>query len=76
LRLRLALGEHQRRFLFGQDLELFLLFSDLHRRLLGPCWELVGACLVGRTALRNVSSIDPQEQSKVKGCSAAASGSR
>jgi hypothetical protein len=41
LPLRLTLGEHHRRLLLfgGQDLELFLLFSDAHRQPLGTLAE-------------------------------------
>jgi hypothetical protein len=50
---RLALGEHQRLFLFGgEDLKLFLLFSDLHRQLLGMlAGSLSAAVWLGAYAL-------------------------
>jgi hypothetical protein len=68
----LALGEHQRLFLFGQDLELFLLFSDLHRQLLGMlAGSLSAAVLSAHPHWADASSIDPQPGSEVKGCSAA-----
>jgi hypothetical protein len=49
---RLALGQRQRRFLVRQDLELFLLFSDVHRRLLGlPAGSLSAAVWLRAPAL-------------------------
>jgi hypothetical protein len=45
-----VLGDHQRLLLLlgWEDLELLLLFSNVHRQLLGDAyWELVGGGLVG-----------------------------
>jgi hypothetical protein len=47
---RLVLGEHHRLLLLlgWEDLELLLVFSNVHRQLLGDAyWELVGGGLIG-----------------------------
>jgi len=66
----LTLGEHYRRLLLfgGQDLELFLLFSDAHRQPLGTlAGSLSAAVSSAQPRCADASSIDPQRWSKVKG---------